>query len=344
MSGHFCSSNVSRDATREKPSANRRALRLFRPIQISTLGTFQDGGLKHNNPIHLALWESRQIWPSIKQPDVVVSLGTGTTVNGNALPPTDSNFRHVINDGFVPRLWRSFMSSLDGQSTWRDLWNRLDNTAKDSYFRANVYLSNDALGIDKIEHMDQLRDSVHVQPHNHRFRDRAAFALLAASFFFELTSPPLFLNTKHYCRGVIRCRLNGNAICPTLNRVHSLDLEFLAENEVIGYYKGSEDVCPRCHRYQKEVEFAIRHLDDPVTISLQSALYGRRNVSGFPESIQWFKDQLHMDAHFGRPFHTSARACEDCTPQPLHRYSLLPKRKGGEHYSQGAPALKRPRF
>ena len=92
---------------------------LFRPIQISSSGTFQDGGLKHNNPINLALWESRYIWPEIEKPDVVISLGTGTGSRTSSTPAP--NFRHVIHDGFIPRLWRCFMSSLDGQGAWRDL-------------------------------------------------------------------------------------------------------------------------------------------------------------------------------------------------------------------------------
>ncbi|KAL8912017.1 MAG: hypothetical protein Q9171_002930 [Xanthocarpia ochracea] len=43
----------------EAGRATSAAPMLFRPIRISSLGTFQDGGLKHNNPVNLALWESR---------------------------------------------------------------------------------------------------------------------------------------------------------------------------------------------------------------------------------------------------------------------------------------------
>lgn len=30
---------------------------LLKPANIRGLGTFQDGGLMHNNPVNLALWE-----------------------------------------------------------------------------------------------------------------------------------------------------------------------------------------------------------------------------------------------------------------------------------------------
>jgi hypothetical protein len=52
--------------------------RLVKPAYISVIGTFQDGGLKHNNPVNLALWECLHIWPSVVKPDLLVSLGTGT--------------------------------------------------------------------------------------------------------------------------------------------------------------------------------------------------------------------------------------------------------------------------
>ena len=92
---------------------------LFKPAGIQGVGTFQDGGLKHNNPVDLALWESKQIWPPNTAPDVVLSLGTGTEDCLKSLKAP--HFRHVLNDGFIPRLCRSFMSSLDGQRAWQDL-------------------------------------------------------------------------------------------------------------------------------------------------------------------------------------------------------------------------------
>ena len=85
---------------------------LFKPAGIQGVGTFQDSGLKYNNPVDLALWESKQIWPPNTAPDIVLSLGTGTEDCLKSLKAP--YFRHVLNDSFIPRLCRSFMSSLDG--------------------------------------------------------------------------------------------------------------------------------------------------------------------------------------------------------------------------------------
>ena len=105
---------------------------LLKPANTEGLGTFQDGGLMHNNPVDLALWECQKIWPSTTIPDVVLSLGTGTEQKSDSLAL--QCFQHILKDGFIPRLCRSFMSSLDGERAWRDLKNRLDGSNKADYF------------------------------------------------------------------------------------------------------------------------------------------------------------------------------------------------------------------
>ena len=138
-------------------------LRLFPPFQLSKLATLQDGGLKHNNPVKLAIWECRQIWPAFAQPDFVLSLGTGTYLEESA-PSVTADFRHVILDGFLPRLWRSFMLSLDGETTWRDLWNSLAEEHRDRYFRGNIHLEGTTIPIDDIDAMVGLRKCVRTYP------------------------------------------------------------------------------------------------------------------------------------------------------------------------------------
>ena len=94
---------------------------LLKPANIGGLGTFQDGGLIHNNPVYLVLWECQKIWPFTTIPDVVLSLGTGTEKKSGSL--ATPYFQYILKDGFIPRLYRLFMSSLDGERAWRDLKN-----------------------------------------------------------------------------------------------------------------------------------------------------------------------------------------------------------------------------
>ena len=104
------------------------------------MGRFQDGGLKFNNPINPALWESIQICSSVDKPDLVVSLGTGTQEIASHSHALSSQGQ--FHDSFVPQLWRSFMSSLNGQLPWTELLNRLDITDHQKYMRLNVPLSD----------------------------------------------------------------------------------------------------------------------------------------------------------------------------------------------------------
>ena len=234
------------------------------------------------------------------------------------------------------------MSSLDGQSAWRELWNRLDDSSRAQYFRANIYLPNSA-PIDDVNCIDELRVCAHSQSQNDGFGQTTAFALLISGFFFELTSAPLYENGKVYCKGSIRCRVQGQLIVQALNRVHPSDLIFMTDHEIVGYYKGDEDLCHMCRRYRKNVEFVVRHLDESMSIFLQSVIEGRRRISGFPRTMRWFQEQQGFNAPFGKPFPDPPRVCEDCHSPGPNRYNLLPKRKGGEHYSQDLSSRKRSR-
>lgn len=164
--------------------------RLFKPAYIASLGSFQDGGLRHNDPMELALWECPKIWTSDTTPDVVLSLGTGK--EDDLRSPKAPNFRNVLDDGFIPRLCRSFMSSLDGERAWRDLANRLDDNSRGNYFRLNVPFSGGEPRLDDVGRMDELRQSVHLQPEGPRDRKRIALAILVTSFYFELDTIPIF--------------------------------------------------------------------------------------------------------------------------------------------------------
>jgi hypothetical protein len=75
-------------------------LRIFTSKSIAGLGKFQDGGLRHNNPIKLALKEVKALFPNdplVKRSTLKVSLSTSKA-------PDDD-----------PEMYGS-------SSWWRDLW------------------------------------------------------------------------------------------------------------------------------------------------------------------------------------------------------------------------------
>ncbi|KAL9129888.1 MAG: hypothetical protein Q9217_001788 [Psora testacea] len=253
---------------------------LFKPINISGLGLVQDGALVHNNPAQLAEWEFRRLWPNLERPDLMVSLGTGTSV------PT---LRSPAKAGFVLRLWRSFMSLLDGQRAWGEVLNRLDEATLANYFRFNVTLPSEIGAIDDVESMDQMRSIVRSQLETRQVLDTAV-ALIISSFFFELSAIPIFLRGSYQCQGYILCRLSSKAMKEALVHLGYMSWTFATGNEILGRYQSVIDACQRCSVYRKAVRFRVRHLSDSLSMYMQNHRY-RRQISGFPRPIQWFVDQ-----------------------------------------------------
>jgi len=300
--------------------------RLFKPAHLSALGTFQDGGLKHNNPINLALWENRYIWPSANV-DMVLSLGTGTTKASAS--PSAPNFRHVFLDGFIPRLYRSFISSLDGQSAWQDLQNRLDNESRKDYFRLNVILTEKQFTIDDVNCMAELRDCVHTKSDFKHNCTEIVHAILLSSLFFELSHMPLFVDGVYHCYGMIRCRLDGICMLEALGRLQQSHWAVVTETEILGYLEPERHVCKLCRCYQMPVRVTTRHPADTTTIYVQSITKARRKISGFPQTMEWFVLQQGLEADFGTPHHSRIGhpKCRACGPTSKRRGR---KRKSSE--------------
>ena len=293
---------------------------LYRSAQIKASGPVQDGAMSgHNNPVRIALSERLRNDPSLVAPDVVVSLGTGA--QKTSASPRTADFRHVFLDGYVPRLWRSYMSSFNGQKVWDELMNSIDQGRREDYIRLNSVLPSNEPAIDNTDRMDELRESVHV-PQMYRDCERTLYTLLISAFYFELRSIPEYVREGRYrCRGTIRCRLPGSALVKLLTQCHTSNLGFVTDIENLAYYGGDLDLCGSCHRYQKNVEFLVRHPTETVTIYVHSFRRGRRKISAFPQSMEWFQQQQKLDAPFGTAYHRDLehRACRSCISNPLKR-------------------------
>ncbi|ERF68658.1 hypothetical protein EPUS_05719 [Endocarpon pusillum Z07020] len=282
----------------EAGRATSAAPLLYRPANITALGAFQDGGLKYNNPVNLALWESRRIWPESASPDIVLSFGTGTeSWSRSSHAP---HFRHILNDGFIPRTWRSFMSSLDGESTWKNLKNHLSEGAKTHFFRLNPVLPHDA-SIDDVSGMDALRRIV-------KKSDRCieiARALLISNFYLELRAMPSYEAGQYRCHGTIRCRGRSYTTVQALKRLGLTRLQLVSELESLGSCALQRDICPLCHCYRWPVTFVVRHLDEPFSLYLREEGTYKRRLGGFPNNIRWFIKQQALNAKFGTADHGS---------------------------------------
>jgi hypothetical protein len=70
--------------------------RYFTPHYIEGIGTFQDGGLWRNNLIEIAISKARALWPTIAEPNLVLSLGTGYQADEDASTSEESPLEYQL--------------------------------------------------------------------------------------------------------------------------------------------------------------------------------------------------------------------------------------------------------
>ncbi|PGG97519.1 hypothetical protein AJ80_09688 [Polytolypa hystricis UAMH7299] len=312
---------------------------IFPPAYIRALGTFQDGGLKWNNPANIARHVSRQIWPSKKRPALLVSMGTGTEEDRNesTMARTEGthgqlapHFRNVFKDGFARRTLHAWLSSLDGEEMWTDLLNQLDDKEKADYMRLNVPLGRKASSIDNVSDLDSYRNLVLCHPSTSKMVAEVASALLISCFYFELLGTPVGEEGHFRCSGIIRCQPAARAIVPPLKECHgSRPMYFVTDKETLGCFLGLEDICPSCSRYRKAVSFRVRHPDETITIYLRIDRNRQRKISGFPDTVSSFVSAQGLASPFGTPHHgsRSVRSCEMCNDLE-HSWQQQSKKRG----------------
>ncbi|EER41739.1 phospholipase [Histoplasma capsulatum H143] len=295
------------------------------PPYTDLIGTFQDGGLKENNPAWIARQVSRHIWPAKKALALLVSIGTGAQENcaqGQVAP----YFRNIFKDGFPRRALNAWLSSLDGERKWKDLVNQLDDDAKRDYIRLNVPLKGMAAAIDNVNDIDMYRDLVILQPAAARMAAEAASALLISTFYLELDAVPEHNNGPLHCRGTIRCRPPVRSVLPPLTLLHgSQQMCFVTGTKFLGHFLGEKDICSCCERYAKKISFEVRHLDEEIMIFMELDRRRRRKISGFPNTVNAFMKAQGFLSPFGNSHHDSP-GTQRCTACDNHkRKTRLPE-------------------
>lgn len=261
---------------------------------------------RDNNPVNIALFEAKHLWPSVTNPDVVITLGTGTETSS----PKISSFRNVLLDGWIPRVYRSYMRSFDGGTTWKELKMRLDNKSQETYYRFDQYLSGGLPAMDDTDCINDLSQQVRTQPGEDH--SGAAVALLTACLFFQLDRMPVYKNGLYHCVGTIRCRAPPRPLIERLATAPGRQT-FYKDRLNLGLSLSADDICPSCHRYSLPVRFFVRHLEESIMLSLRVGETPRR-LSAFPNCMRWFIEEQKLGCPFGSPNHgvPFQVECPDC--------------------------------
>ena len=176
---------------------------LTKPSYFSTqtlpgLGSLQDGGVRANNPLAIALRESSVIWPTAKKHDLLLSVGTGFS------PPSAGSLKNSarkLHDGALPRLIQATLHSpcMDGAQGFAEALNYLPLSARSDVLRLDQAIPGPLPELDDITQLPMLSSLAFT------VSDELVRTMLAsATFFFEMDEFPKNQGMLH-CRGSVLC-------------------------------------------------------------------------------------------------------------------------------------------
>ncbi|TVY92352.1 Calcium-independent phospholipase A2-gamma [Lachnellula willkommii] len=275
------------------------------PGYFKSFQGYQDGGLGgHNNPINLALWEQDAIWDrQQKQPDIVLSLGTGFRRVPDAENEKENNLTFV-QALCGPRLFRSFLNMFVGEKRWQELQNTLLPHTKERYHRMNIEFFGDEPSLDDIPVMPSLEQQTNSQARSSDHIQKCADNLLASLFYIELNGVPMFDGISFVCNGKIFCRIGSShqALRVLVGRLREYQARFyLGFNQSIlcvdeGLYEGIGRGAPFC----RSVVFKVLSLQDAVDIKIDGITKRARSISNCPYRAETLVKDQGLDCVFGR--------------------------------------------
>ncbi|KFY30375.1 hypothetical protein V494_08174, partial [Pseudogymnoascus sp. VKM F-4513 (FW-928)] len=219
---------------------------IFKPKRLHSYGSFQDGGLRNNNPVRPGQYAVSRKWKD-GDCDIVLSIGNG--FEQKPLSPVASNFRNLFLDGALSRLYRASMESLslNGQNSWDDHWHGLDEETRTNHFRLNLPLEGKEPSIDDIDSMDSLYQKT--MSHQGDMMEIVR-AFKGVTFFFELDRALVDDGPFYICYGSI---LSRSPDSPRFIRRLISDYpyaQFFNHGTSLGYISNN-DICKLCGLYTK---------------------------------------------------------------------------------------------
>ncbi|KAH0162104.1 FabD/lysophospholipase-like protein, partial [Aureobasidium melanogenum] len=213
----------------EAAAATSAAPFYFKPYTHTRTGTsYIDGGLYHNNPVHVANRERKLLWPAIanKHPDMLLSIGTGQNLSEarrealerRSSSPKDDNTPNAPTNksGGIRRtfnaLYQRFDNILDAEHTWTEFEadvNNLNDGFSSPYIRLNLDLKIKLPPFDAKDKFQEFRNHV-----RRRLKDSdvmevvndVACSLVASSFYFKLVKSVPLRGGSFMCTGYICCK------------------------------------------------------------------------------------------------------------------------------------------
>ncbi|KAI9762170.1 MAG: hypothetical protein M1840_001465 [Geoglossum simile] len=288
----------------------------FRPKCIPGVGTFQDGGVWRNNPVDIAVWEIRAIWPEADEPDFVVSLGTGYRQQPPNTLLSMSGPRGIWRDGFIPRLRRAcvqaFMSCMNGREIWRGFRAHRPRSGG-RCFRLDLETQGEIPRLDDINGIQELKTLARAGSSGSGEIDVLARCAVSSLFYFELESTPEYADRQYSCTGNILCRLRADskAFEALVMQLSKNSAKFFLGNHRIPGQIGDRSSLGKGGDFRKRVELRIGDLQSKLSIYLKEGRHEQQNISGSPFSISTLVAAQGLDAYFGRADHRKRKPSDN---------------------------------
>lgn len=238
----------------------------------------------------------------MKQPDLVVSLGTGYTPNPEEENDSDQKIS-FLRSRCVPRLFRSFLNLFVGESRWQELQNSLLPRFRDRYHRLNIEFHGDEPELDDVQAMPNLRQHAKFQAQSNDHVQKCADNILASFFYLELDTLPIFHRSVFVCKARICCRLtpNNKALRALTRRLKDSKARFYFDsNQHIACidddsYKAIEEGAP----YYRHITFNVISLEESIDVKIDGISKRARSISNCPYIIQDLIRDEGLDCVFG---------------------------------------------
>lgn len=275
-----------------------------------------------------------------KEPDVVVSLGTGVSKKyGGTLE--EASTETLLQSRFLPRLFRSFMVLLDGQRTWHEFWNSLPLDARDRYHRLNTEFDGPEPQLDDIRAMSDLEQQTKTSAVTSNTLTPCADNLIASLFYLELDGYPIFDKSVFRCRAHICCRWSSNnlALLRLASRMAKTETRFYVNGRV---YTGVDELMinelNNRQPFRRPVEFEVSHLNDLINVSVAGVTTRPRNISNCPYVLASLIQDQGLECVFGREDHQKRKRLVPADGEP-HQGRSHKRRNLRSDQIWGGPAI-----
>lgn len=263
------------------------------PPHVDHGAACRDGGLKENNPIHLAVTESRALWDP--RYDLILSIGSGKASN----PQDGSEFDKLIEPTGLRQLFHNFLSTMNGNDAWIKFQESWDKRITERSSRLNVEFAQETEpSFDSLSDMGSMegqaeRCSFEQMTFDSPFQpivgtpedgllEVLADRLRASLFFLQVK---LIDKTDGFVvtvKGTIRCRLGPGD--EGFDNLLSMVSSFKVNNETIVTYPESG---PSSEGYfVLDIEFSHESVGEAIRIDVNFGKTHWVTISGCPITIK----------------------------------------------------------